>query len=68
MAMVEAIWPSEQLAAALSNPPETKPLDPADPQVNLSALDMTRLVFAVSSLARALQPVLGAGNACTKKC
>lgn len=34
MAMIESIWSSEQLAAALTNPPsELQPLDPADPQV-----------------------------------
>ena len=35
MAMVESIWPSEQLATALTNPvdAEAENLDPADPQV-----------------------------------
>ena len=33
MAMVESIWPSEQLATALTNPVDDENLDPADPQV-----------------------------------
>ena len=52
MAMVEAVWPSEQLAAALSNPPETQPLDPADPQVSFSATDRTKQACHMQSLAR----------------
>ena len=33
MAMVESIWPSEQLAMALTTPVDPSNLDPADPQV-----------------------------------
>lgn len=33
MAMVESIWPSEQLAMALTTPVDPSSLDPADPQV-----------------------------------
>ncbi len=34
MAMIESIWPSEQLAMALTNPVDAQDVDPADPQVS----------------------------------
>ncbi|KAL0050690.1 hypothetical protein WJX82_005287 [Trebouxia sp. C0006] len=35
MAMIESIWPSEQLAMALTNPVDAQDVDPADPQVQI---------------------------------
>ena len=36
MAMVESIWPSEQLATALTSTVDAQSLDPADPQVGFA--------------------------------
>ena len=38
MAMVESIWPSEQLATALTSTVDAQSLDPADPQVGVCLL------------------------------
>lgn len=36
MAMIEKIWPSEQMAVALTNPSDNlENVDPADPQVSI---------------------------------
>lgn len=38
MAMIEKIWPSEQMSAALTNPSDNlENVDPADPQVSCDA-------------------------------
>ena len=40
MAMVESIWPSEQLAMALTTPVDPANFDPADPQVGHSLKEL----------------------------
>ncbi len=43
MAMIESIWPSEQLAMALTNPVDARDVDPADPQVSYLQATMCSL-------------------------
>ena len=44
MAMIESIWPSEQLAMALTSPVDAQDVDPADPQVSYLQASMCPLV------------------------
>lgn len=42
--MIESIWPSEQLAMALTSPVDAQDVDPADPQVSYLQASMCVLV------------------------
>ncbi len=46
MAMIESIWPSEQLAMALTSPVDADAVDPADPQVSYLQASMCPLVHS----------------------
>ena len=59
--MIEKIWPSEQLAAALTNPVDNlENVDPADPQVSTQKPNIP-----VSQQSRALKPVDGPTCCCS---